>query len=131
MPRPLPRLQQCLDTTFDVAEAERKCEEEVSKVSGGKRGGGGSVWGHCGGSILCLQIQQERVKCLRELKKLVRSAVDCLDASIQATLNVSTAETRVGFFLRRFRLAKNAYDDAEVSKGGSGHASQSLWGSLA
>lgn len=60
------------------------------------------------------QIQLERVRCLCELKELVQTAIAKLDASVKAILNVSTAKSKVGFFLMQFRQAKNAYDEAEV-----------------
>lgn len=52
--------------------------------------------------------------CLGELKSLIRRAITNTDESIQATLSVHTAEAKVSFFLRQFREAKTAYDDAEV-----------------
>ena len=52
--------------------------------------------------------------CLANLKQVVISTIAKTDGSIKATLNVSTAEAREAFFLRQFRQAKTARDEAEV-----------------
>ena len=62
------------------------------------------------------------MKCLSELKGLVQSAVANIDASVKATLNVSTAKDKVTFFLRQFRQAKSAFDEAEVRQSHNLHS---------
>lgn len=45
---------------------------------------------------------------------LVQTSIASTDACVKASLNVRTAEAKVGFFLKKFREAKSAHDDADV-----------------
>ncbi len=109
------RLEQCLATDYNIEEAEKKCEREVGQVSLN-----GSKFPQCSyiSELLHIifQIQTERVRCILKLVESAKSVLICTDKSVKAFLDLRAAETRVGFFLRKFREAKTAYDDAEVRK---------------
>ena len=71
---------------------------------------------------------------LQRLKGLVQAAIASTDASMKASLNVRTAEAKVGFILRQSRQARAAQDEVEVScvvRGGFVcrllSAAQALW----